>query len=317
MCVVTGLVVLLAALVPATSIASPVQGIVPAFIGSDEFQGRLRLQDSNVRGLVSRAFGVGIILAEARYRDTTQTVDDVITAEYQGWLGRAPKPAELVVWRTILLDHFEGMLRGFAESAEFRTRNADPAGVIARFYQSGLRRTASAEEIAGWLAAMPFLGGLEPTLFALFRSAEYQAIARTPAEHAQVAYDTFFGTRTTTAAEIQAWRDYLIGGYAAFRRAVALSDEAAHLALSERIVNDLYVAILGRRPTGDESDGWVAYLFATGDTGGVVNAFFESQEYRAVTRTREEQVIALYRALLGRTPSAAEVAVWLPLVTSP
>src|SRR4029453_7887933 len=79
-------------------------------------------------------------------------------------------------------------------------------------------------------------------------------------------------------------------------------------------IADLYKNVLGRNPSPEEVAGWVRVLRANLDTGGVsaiAAAFVDSQENLNHPTTLAGFVSALYRAVLGREPGAAEVESWV------
>jgi hypothetical protein len=84
----------------------------------------------------------------------------------------------------------------------------------------------------------------------------------------------------------------------------------------EAFVGGLYEAALARPPAPSELSAWVQYLVAnptTAAASALVRAFLDGPEHRGRRETPATPagfVTVLYRASLGRAPSASEVAGW-------
>jgi matrixin len=79
-------------------------------------------------------------------------------------------------------------------------------------------------------------------------------------------------------------------------------------------VSAFYQTALGRNPSTAEVDAWVEYLRDNPHLGGatvLVRTFFDGPEYRQRPVTPWLHVWLLHAAILGRAPSADELAVWV------
>lgn len=82
-------------------------------------------------------------------------------------------------------------------------------------------------------------------------------------------------------------------------------------------VTGFYRHALGREPSPTEVAGWLSFLQADPSLArarSMTHAFFDGPEYRARPVTPESHVTALYRAILGRDPGAAELNGWIALL---
>ncbi len=79
-------------------------------------------------------------------------------------------------------------------------------------------------------------------------------------------------------------------------------------------VSAFYQAALGRNPSAAEVNAWVEYLRDHPHLGGatvLVRTFFDGPEYRQRPVTPWLHVWLLYGSILGRAPSAGELAAWV------
>jgi hypothetical protein len=139
------------------------------------------------------------------------------------------------------------------------------------------------------------------------------------ANHAFVGavYDDFLHRSGSPAAgaELDFWAGQLAGlGQGAVAKNIIRSPEGY-----ARLVDSLYVKILGRTPAASEEAGWVGALQSGATMEQLIAGFLASPEYAArantlafaPTNSDVNYVQSLYTLLLGRTASATEVAGWL------
>jgi glucose/arabinose dehydrogenase len=85
----------------------------------------------------------------------------------------------------------------------------------------------------------------------------------------------------------------------------------------ETFVTGFYTIALGRAPAAAEVAAWVGALAANRGVAGawaLARGVFGSPEFLARALTPASRVTALYQTILGRTPSAGEQDVWVPLI---
>lgn len=137
----------------------------------------------------------------------------------------------------------------------------------------------------------------------------------------QVASGGVYGalpTPTMSNYIFNGWFTSPVGGTAVTASTVASSDFNqmiyAHYTYSpdaniSNFVTQLYQSVLGRAPSSSELSNWVANIRTGAYTAAHAAAyFFSCDEYQSKTHTDAAFATALYKALLGRTPSSSEVS---------
>jgi hypothetical protein len=193
---------------------------------------------------------------------------------------------------------------------------------VRSLYAAVLGRTASAAEVNSWASVVVSSppDSASPLLLvnAFLLGGESMDLPRTLEEHVRLLYRALFG-RTPSVEEIATWVGILLERFNRLIPAFVGSEEfqgyRARTAPAT-ILERFYREALGRSASAVEVSAWVAAVTATGDWGAVARAFLNSAEYLAVPRTLAQHVAVLYRAVLGRAPSAAESASWVTLLTA-
>lgn len=93
-------------------------------------------------------------------------------------------------------------------------------------------------------------------------------------------------------------------------RAIAGSGISHSVEALTKIVDKLYVQLLGRAPDADGQQGWVRFLRLGGSYAAAIRGFLESSEFKTKFGSPAGQISQMYVALLGRTASAGEVSGW-------
>ncbi len=130
------------------------------------------------------------------------------------------------------------------------------------------------------------------------------------ARFVEVAFQRLRG-RAPTAAEAQRWGEALRTG-----PRLALTDELAHGEhFAGELIDDLYLAALGRPSDGDGRRYWVTTMAQGLKYEHLGTLFYGSPEYvKRSGGTNDSFVTALYRSILGRDPDPEGRAYWLGLL---
>jgi hypothetical protein len=122
--------------------------------------------------------------------------------------------------------------------------------------------------------------------------------------------------RTPSPAEVAAWAGFLRGNPAGASAIVQGFFHSPEFLTTRRgtiadYVTALYATVLLRAPSQDEIDAWVPLIVARFNR--LVPGFVGSWEFQAVLRSTPPAAVVerLYRRVLGRTPTAAEVSAWV------
>jgi hypothetical protein len=75
-------------------------------------------------------------------------------------------------------------------------------------------------------------------------------------------------------------------------------------------VSQLYRGFFDREPSEQERNQWARQLVQNRDLKGTVESFLQSPEYLAKNKNEQQVIADLYKAVLGRTPSADEIRTW-------
>jgi hypothetical protein len=137
-----------------------------------------------------------------------------------------------------------------------------------------------------------------------------------PHSFVQALYNDFLG-RSGSEAELDAWVNALPSlGQAGVARSIIRSPEGL-----THTVDGLYTQLLGRSPVGGEEQGWVAALAHGATEEQVIAGIASSPEFASHANSliggpdsNSNYVQALYKLLLNRTPSTAEVNAWLAVL---
>jgi hypothetical protein len=121
------------------------------------------------------------------------------------------------------------------------------------------------------------------------------------------AYRDLLG-RTPDSSTVASWNTTLT--YQLSRRELAyVFDTSTEYDI--RQVNALYQALLGRTPTGDTADYWADRVKNGGSWEQLRETILASAEYYALAGgTDSGLVAAVYRDVLGRTPSTSSISYW-------
>lgn len=182
-------------------------------------------------------------------------------------------------------------------------------------YRSVLRRAPYADEVQSWSASLTASGSIATawdTTRAFLGSAEFLALPFLPETYVDAFYRGVLGREPDDAG-----RAYYRGAVTTVRDGLVpvffdSPEFAARWAggTAAAFVTALYRGIMGREPDGVEVGFWVVRLNSREDAVAIVRMFMSSAEYRAVPHTLGDDVRVLYRALIGREPPPAEVALW-------
>jgi uncharacterized protein DUF4214 len=81
-------------------------------------------------------------------------------------------------------------------------------------------------------------------------------------------------------------------------------------AAARQFVLQLYRGFFGREPNDQERQYWTRHLVEGRDIQGTVQSFLTSPEYAGKSKNEEQVITDLYKAVIGRTPSADEIRSW-------
>jgi Domain of unknown function (DUF4214) len=179
----------------------------------------------------------------------------------------------------------------------FLNRAPDSAGLTA--WVRGLESGLSYEQVEAGLAASPeFIsdnGGLgSGWLTALYKD--------------------FLG-RSPDTSGLDAWQGALASGTSPYQIALDFATSAEREA---DVITEDYLHFLGRLPESGAVAGWQAQL-QNGLTQADLQANIvgSAEFYTHAGNTDTNFITAAYQDILGRTPSQAEINLWLPLVSGP
>ena len=105
--------------------------------------------------------------------------------------------------------------------------------------------------------------------------------------------------------------------FLASREFQAANLDPGNRATADLLVMRFYRGFMERSPNPQEHRDWLAYLVHGNDLHSMVDYFMRSPEYASRNKTEAQAIIDLYEALLGRSPSQAEVASWEQRLGSP
>jgi hypothetical protein len=183
-----------------------------------------------------------------------------ITGAYQKYLGRSPDAAGLADWLTAMQHGLsdEQLEAFFIGSQEYiQDHGGAGAGWVAGMYQDLLGRTASSDEVAGWVRNLQ--SGMSPQQVAYF----FAHSAEREGQRVQADYQQFLG-RQATADEVNLWVN-------AFEHGTSNEDVVAGFVGSvENFHNHgdnraqwlagAYWDLLGRTPSDAEIQTWLPAL---------------------------------------------------------
>jgi hypothetical protein len=211
-------------------------------------------------------------------------------------------------------------------AAEFAPEPDSLSTFVTGFYRYVLGREPDPPETAGWLSflrAEPTVGRVRGMTHAFFDGPEYRGRPFKRPRHVSALYRAILG-RDGDPGGLNGWVSFLTGRDVSTLDLFLDSPEFHTVvpdckdvpAVSALIVR-LYEQALRRTPTPNEVSSWL-FTFSTNCSirSGVV-AILTLPEYVDVPRTVAEHVEVLYRALLGRSPGAEEVAYWVDYLTPP
>ncbi len=242
-----------------------------------------------------------------------------VTEEYASILERLPSTAERDFWVTQVAGGVteQGVSNAFFTSSEYNALHPDDSGFVSSLYDKIVGRPADTFGLGAWVGALQSGVARATVVAAFFATAEYRAGV------IGGVYSEFLG-RTPIASETAFWAATLpTDGTIAttFRTAVLSSDEYYRTAevrmvfatvtggtatttilSNQSFVAALYVDVLERSATPDEIGSWTAQLVAGVSQFTVASQIWDSPERASLVAND------LYTNLLGRTPSALEIA---------
>ncbi len=216
---------------------------------------------------------------------------------YRDLLGRAPSQAEVDGWVAALNAGAspQQVAYGFAASSE-RERQR-----VTGDYRQFLGRDPSPAEVDGWVGA--FASGLasnEDVVAGFVGSDEFFQAHGGNAQWFATGFQELFGHPASQASSPPTW-------LAAASGALTHSDESYG-----QFVTAAYQKYLGRLPGGAELNGWVSAMRGGLSDERLEAGFIGSPEYVASHGgAGAGWVRGMYRDLLGRAPSQAEVDGWV------
>lgn len=255
-----------------------------------------------------------------------------IGALYLVLLGRTGNAAEINGWLGMLSSQGRaGVAMGFLAAPEFRIKTvqalyagnlATPPGSFMNLMPNLLYRSAlpGSGEVNSWLNGNLDLLSLKAAIAATAEFYDTAPVADRLGgayHYVNKLYETFLGRSGDPKAggELSNWVDKMpMIGRSAVAEGIIRSSEGL-----ARLVNDLYVKILGRPVSGNEDSSWVGLLLSGGTEEQVVSGLLSSSEFAARASSLvatpgtsdETYVRALYALLLGRTANILEVAQWV------
>jgi hypothetical protein len=195
---------------------------------------------------------VATIFTHSLEYDTT-----LVTATYQRYLHRTPSTAEEAGWITAVQNGLtdEVLEAGFLGSAEYLQGHGN-GGVwwVQGLYKDVLGRTASADEVNGWLGILQ--AGMSPTQIAHSFTTSFEREAnRISADYAH-----YLG-RLASADEVNGWLAAVHEGLTQEDLAAAFASSAENFANhgndAGTWLSGLYQDILGRLADASEIQGWL------------------------------------------------------------
>ena len=211
-------------------------------------------------------------------------------------------------------------------AAEFFPDPAPLPDFVMGFYRYVLGREPDPPETAGWLSfvrAEPTVGRGRVVTHAFFDGPEYRGRPFTSTRHVSALYRAVLGRDGDPAGQ-DGWVSSFEQRRLSLPRLFVDSPEF-HTVVpdchDEPVVRALIVRIyqqaLRRTPTDSEVNLWMFTFSTNCQIEMAVRTILNLPEYADVPRTLAEQVEVLYRALLARGPSPAEVASWVEYLAPP
>jgi hypothetical protein len=187
---------------------------------------------------------------------------------------------------------------------------------VKSLYYHALQRAAGEAEVQAWLGALGSSPGASlawSAVRALFDSPDFRAIAVTPSSYVTALHRAALGQDPDSErlafytgealARFNTLLPFFLGS-PVFKAARAQGAPDA-------MVSHFYQEALGRAPSPAELQSGIQFLTEVDDITPGVAAILNSEEFTRTPRTFAQHVRILYRALLGRDPSASEAASWV------
>jgi hypothetical protein len=199
--------------------------------------------------------------AAAFLSHSAEYYQNVVTAAYQRYLGRAPGPAETTGWVTAMQHGLsdEQLEAGFIGAAEYiASHGGQGAGWVSGMYHDLLGRTPTQAEVDGWVSVLN--NGVAPQQVAY----GFAASVEREGQRINADYVAYLG-RSATQAETSAWVN-------AFEQGTSNEDVVAGFVGSAEYFNSrgqgsnagwiaaAYHDILGRAPSTNEVNLWLGLL---------------------------------------------------------
>jgi hypothetical protein len=221
---------------------------------------------------------------------------------YQELLGRTPVGNEAASWIAAASDPSTAV-HGVLASTEFWTDEVDA------FYAAFLRRAADADGQSFFYSLLAAGQDERDVLPQFFTSTEYQNGASNVL-WLQSVYQDVLGRTADGADQLGGWLALL--NDQGLSRTVVANDILTSPESENREVAALAEQFLGQAPDAPTLSGLVGQLQTSGRLSDVRASLLASADYfNQQGATSTGYVQALYRDLLNRSPSAAEVQVWV------
>ena len=188
-------------------------------------------------------------------------------------------------------------------------------------YYHVLQRAASEAEVQAWLGSLGVAPGAARVWLAIrafFDSADFRAIAVTPSAYVTALYRAALGQDPDSERLAFYTREILVR----FNTLLPVFLGSPEFMAARRqmppdaLVSHFFQEALGRAANPVEIQTGSQYLNETDDISPGLAAVLNSEEFTRTPRTFAQHVRILYRALLGRDPSAAEVATMVDYLTA-
>ncbi|MBX7164721.1 MAG: DUF4214 domain-containing protein [Pirellulales bacterium] len=250
-------------------------------------------------------------LANALYLAAERLYNLTVQA-FTGLVNRQPTTTEVNTWTQAMLagTPYAQLVGELASSAEFNGLYPSNAAAVQKIYPVVLGRSADAQGMNNWVAALNAGTTRAAMVQALYNSTEY--LAKT----VDTSYREYLG-RAATTAERNSWVSQIQKGQASvnsFNVALLSSDEywskaqprymtaLAAQQSNASVIASLYTELLNRAGSQTEINAWLGQLAQGMSMTTVINAFWTSGEHRTV------QAKAVYQDLLNRLPNANELS---------
>ncbi|HMH48810.1 MAG TPA: choice-of-anchor Q domain-containing protein [Candidatus Acidoferrum sp.] len=225
-------------------------------------------------------------------------------------------------------DQLGRLRRGRCEigAAEFFPDPAPLPDFVVGFYRYVLGREPDPAETAGWLSflrAEPTVARARVMTHAFFDGPEYRGRPFTPTGHSNALYRAILGRdgdpvgQDGWVSSFEQRRQSLPGLFVNSSEFHTVVPDCHDEPVVRALIIRIYQQALRRTPANEEVNLWMFTFSTNCQIEMAVNTIFNLAEYTDAPRTLAEQVEVLYRALLARVPSPAEVTAWVEYLAPP